>query len=232
MKTYLILLIAALLLVFSCRKEKSTSNSGVSSITLTSPINNAVTSLRPTFKWGANNLTGPYTLYLYYFNLQQNAAAVDSIHTDSLSYTWTYSLNYGASFKWAVRSGTVMSATDSFTTIYPDSQLVGRYWVSVDSESSSVPNNNWDTVYGHCMLTVSIGAPGTLNLYSDSFATFPFSITYNNYAGGSGQYFYGDYTFDQTVFSVSSDSITISAFYGWAHISGSNGITWTGRKVH
>jgi len=222
-----------LLLVFSCRKEKSQSAQSPNnppatySITPISPIHNAYTSLTPTFKWSVNNLTGPYTLYLYYFDPQQNRPATDSIHTDSLSYTWASSLYYGTGYTWAVRSGSVMSDTNSFTTIYPDSQLVGRYWVSVDSVNTS-PYNSWDSVCGHCILTVSIVAPGTLTLYSDSFAAFPVSISYEPYT----QYLYGDPTSDAASFNVYPDSITIRAFNGWGHISGSNGITWTGRKVH
>jgi small ligand-binding sensory domain FIST len=80
------------------------------------------------------------------------------------------------------------------------------------------------------MLTVSIASTGSVNLYSDSFATFPGSIPY--YQGGNGEYLYGNPSYDLTIFNVYADSITISAFYGSAHVSGSNGITWKGRKVH
>ncbi len=236
MKRYIILLIAALLLVFSCRKEKSQSAQSPNnppshppatySITPISPIHNAYTSLTPTFKWSVNNLTGPYMLYLYYFNLQQNGPAVDSILTDSLSYTWTSSLNYGTSYTWAVRTGTFMSVIDSFTTIYPDSQVVGKYWVTVSAENSTP----WDTVYGQCMLTISKISSGVLSLYSDSFATYPVTLPY--YQGGGTEFLYGMIGSNLTVFNIYSDSITVNAFAGQSGNTLINGTSWIGRKVH
>ena len=140
MKINIALLILALLLISSCRKDSS--SSGNPSITLISPARNSFASLTPTFKWNVNNLNGPYTLYLHYFSQSLSQYTTDSISTINTSYTWTTSLTYDNSYSWYIRSGTVLSAIDSFTTIYPDSMFVGTYWVTVGAESSS-PYSTW-----------------------------------------------------------------------------------------
>ena len=205
-----------------------------SSITLINPARNSVTSLTPTFKWSVNNLNGPYTLYLHYFSQSLGQYTTDSISTTNTSYTWTTSLIYDNSYSWYVRSGTVLSAIDSFTTIYPDLMFVGTYWVTVGAMTSSPPSNSWDTAYGQCMVIIS-GSGGLLNLYSDSFATLPVGLPYQG-LGSDGQvnegYMYGDFNHSLVFFNIYSDTITINAFYGLNSVSGSYGNTWKGKKVH